>query len=168
MPNALDKELEKRGHRFVRYADDSMIFCRTKRAAQRVLASTTKYIEEVLYLKVNREKTVVAHIKDVKFFWAMGFTNKERVQYPHPQQEPLEDESQDQGADIAEQRLGQRAKERGITPIHNRLAELLLPYGYEELAGTDRRVAQATAQVIDMETMECIKTKLRNLVKLAS
>lgn len=76
MLNELDKELEKRGHRFVRYADDSMIFCRTKRAAQRVLASTTKYIEEVLYLKVNREKTVVAHIKDVKFLGYGFYFNK--------------------------------------------------------------------------------------------
>lgn len=76
MLNELDKELERRGHRFVRYADDSMIFCRTKRAAQRVMASIVKYIEEVLYLKVNREKTVVAHIKDVKFLGYGFYFNK--------------------------------------------------------------------------------------------
>lgn len=67
MLNELDKELEKRGHRFVRYADDCMIFCGSKRAAERVLESITKFIENKLYLKVNREKTVVAYIKDVKF-----------------------------------------------------------------------------------------------------
>lgn len=67
MLNELDKELERRGHRFVRYADDIMIFCRTRHSAQRVMANITKYIEGVLYLKVNREKTVVSHIKDVKF-----------------------------------------------------------------------------------------------------
>jgi len=76
MLNELDKELEKRGHRFVRYADDSMIFCRTKRSAQRVLTSIIKYIEEVLYLEVNREKTVVAHIKDVKFLGYGFYFNK--------------------------------------------------------------------------------------------
>jgi RNA-directed DNA polymerase len=76
MLNELDKELEKRGHRFVRYADDCMIFCRTKRSAQRVLASITRYIEEVLYLKVNREKTVVAYIKDVKFLGYGFYFNK--------------------------------------------------------------------------------------------
>jgi RNA-directed DNA polymerase len=65
--NELDKELEKRGHRFVRYADDCMIFCGSRRAAQRVLEGITKYIEEVLHLKVNRDKTVVTHIKNVKF-----------------------------------------------------------------------------------------------------
>lgn len=67
MLNELDKELEQRGHRFVRYADDCMIFCRSRRAAQRVLEGITKYIEEVLHLKVNRDKTVVNHIKNVKF-----------------------------------------------------------------------------------------------------
>ena len=67
MLNELDKELEKRGHRFVRYADDCMVFCRSRRAAQRVLEGITKYIEEVLHLKVNRDKTVVNHIKNVKF-----------------------------------------------------------------------------------------------------
>lgn len=67
MLNELDKELEKRGLRFVRYADDCMIFCRSRRAAERVQASITRFIEGKLYLKVNREKTVVAHINDVKF-----------------------------------------------------------------------------------------------------
>lgn len=76
MLNEMDKELEKRGHRFVRYADDCMIFCRSKRAAERVLASITKYIEDELYLKVNREKTVVAHIKDVKFLGYGFYFNK--------------------------------------------------------------------------------------------
>ena len=77
MLNELDKELERRGHRFVRYADDSMIFCRTKRSAQRVMASITMFIETVLHLKVNREKTSVAHIKDVKFLgYGFYFTKK--------------------------------------------------------------------------------------------
>jgi group II intron reverse transcriptase/maturase len=76
MLNELDKELDKRGHRFVRYADDCMIFCRSKRAAERVQASITKFIEEELYLKVNREKTVVAHIKNVKFLGYGFYFNK--------------------------------------------------------------------------------------------
>lgn len=67
MLNELDKELEKRGHKFVRYADDCMILCKSKRAAQRTLNSIVAFIENKLFLKVNIEKTVVAHIKDVKF-----------------------------------------------------------------------------------------------------
>jgi group II intron reverse transcriptase/maturase len=53
----LDRELEKRGHRFVRYADDCNIYVRSKRSAERVLASTQKYIEGRLRLKVNEEKS---------------------------------------------------------------------------------------------------------------
>lgn len=67
MLNELDKELELRGHKFVRYADDCIILCKSKRAAQRTLAHLIPFIEDKLYLKVNKEKTVVAHVKEVKF-----------------------------------------------------------------------------------------------------
>ena len=55
----LDKELERRGHRFCRYADDCIIFVRTQKAGERVLESITRYIESVLKLKVNRQKSKV-------------------------------------------------------------------------------------------------------------
>ena len=67
MLNELDKELECRGLPFVRYADDSMIFCKSKRAARRVKESITRYIEGTLYLKVNKEKTVVSYVQGVKY-----------------------------------------------------------------------------------------------------
>ncbi|MGW3944494.1 group II intron reverse transcriptase/maturase [Streptomyces phaeochromogenes] len=57
MLDDLDRELFKRGHRFVRYADDVMIFVRSERAAQRTLASVTDFIEKSLKLRVNREKS---------------------------------------------------------------------------------------------------------------
>ncbi len=65
--NELDKELERRGHRFVRYADDLTILCKSKRSADRTLANIVPYIEKALFLKVNREKTVVAGIRKIKF-----------------------------------------------------------------------------------------------------
>jgi RNA-directed DNA polymerase len=55
----LDKELEKRGHKFVRYADDFHIYVKSKRAGERVMASITTFIEKRLRLKVNREKSAV-------------------------------------------------------------------------------------------------------------
>ena len=55
--NNLDKELEKRGHKFVRYADDCSIFVKSEKAAERVLTSIIKFIEQKLHLKVNEEKT---------------------------------------------------------------------------------------------------------------
>ena len=67
MLNELDKELERRGHRFVRYADDCMIFCKSRKSASRTLENIMPYIEGKLFLKVNREKTKVAHISKVKY-----------------------------------------------------------------------------------------------------
>ena len=67
MLNELDYELERRGHKFVRYADDMVIFCKSKRAAQRILENILPYIEGKLFLRVNREKTKIADIGKIKF-----------------------------------------------------------------------------------------------------
>lgn len=75
MLNELDKELERRGHKFVRYADDCMILCKSRRSAERTLESITRYIEKKLFLKVNRNKTHVAHIRYVKYL-GYGFYRK--------------------------------------------------------------------------------------------
>lgn len=67
MLNELDKELENRGHRFVRYADDMLILCKSKRSAMRTMENLLPFIEKKLFLKVNREKSKVAYITQVKF-----------------------------------------------------------------------------------------------------
>jgi RNA-directed DNA polymerase len=67
----LDKELEKRGHRFCRYADDCNIYVGSEAAGRRVLRSITRFIEKRLKLKVNREKSGVRHCSQVKF---LGYT----------------------------------------------------------------------------------------------
>lgn len=71
MLNELDKELEKRGHRFVRYADDLTIFCKSRRSAHRTLKNIIPFIEGKLFLKVNRDKTTVDLVSGVKF---LGFS----------------------------------------------------------------------------------------------
>ena len=71
MLNEMDKELERRGHRFVRYADDCMIFCKSRKSAERTLKNIIPFIEGKLFLKVNRKKTEVAHISKVKY---LGYT----------------------------------------------------------------------------------------------
>lgn len=63
----LDKELEKRGHRFVRYADDFVIFVKSKRAGQRVMESITNFIEKDLKLTVNKDKSKVGSPTRLKF-----------------------------------------------------------------------------------------------------
>src|SRR5437867_1072700 len=69
--DALDRELERRGHRFVRYADDSNIYVRSERAGQRVMDSITRFITERLKLKVNEKKSAVARPQERKF---LGFS----------------------------------------------------------------------------------------------
>jgi len=75
MLNELDKELESRGHRFARYADDLLIFCKSRKSAERTLANILPYIGKKLFLKVNREKTVVDEAIKVKF---LGFSYYQR------------------------------------------------------------------------------------------
>ena len=76
MLNELDKELERRGHSFVRYADDLVIFCKSKRSAERTLANIVPYIEDKLFLRVNRDKTTTAYISRIKFLGYSFYVTK--------------------------------------------------------------------------------------------
>ena len=67
----LDRELEARGHRFVRYADDCNIYVRSERAGQRVMESVKRFIANKLKLKVNEAKSAVAKPQERKF---LGFS----------------------------------------------------------------------------------------------
>src|SRR6266550_5777389 len=67
----LDRELERRGHRYVRYADDSNIYVRSERAGQRVMESITQFITQELKLRVNEAKSAVARPQERKF---LGFS----------------------------------------------------------------------------------------------
>ncbi len=67
MLNELDKELEHRGHKFVRYADDIVILCKSRRSAERTLESIIPFVERKLFLKVNRQKSQVSNIRGIKF-----------------------------------------------------------------------------------------------------
>ena len=74
----LDRELERRGHRFVRYADDCNIYVRSRRAGQRVMASITGFITRRLKLKVNQSKSAVARPEARKFL-GFSFSNHKEV-----------------------------------------------------------------------------------------
>jgi len=77
--NELDHELEKRGHRYCRWADDFLILLKSERAAMRVMDGIVKYLEEELHLPVNTEKSEVARIKDVTFLGFQILRGKIRV-----------------------------------------------------------------------------------------
>lgn len=72
MLDGLDSELERRGHRFVRYADDVMIYVASERAGQRVLESITQFVEQRLKLRVNVDKSAVARATS-RTFLGFGF-----------------------------------------------------------------------------------------------
>ncbi len=71
MLDDLDKELERRGHRFCRYADDCNIYVRSHRAGERVMASVSRFLTKKLWLKVNAAKSAVARPEARKF---LGFS----------------------------------------------------------------------------------------------
>jgi RNA-directed DNA polymerase len=77
--NELDHELEKRGLRYCRWADDFVIILKSERAAKRVLEGTIRYLEGNLGLPVNKEKSWVAKVKDVPFLGFQILRNKIRV-----------------------------------------------------------------------------------------
>jgi RNA-directed DNA polymerase len=77
--NELDQELERRGHRYARWADDFVILLKSERAAHRVMEGVVRYLEEQLNLPVNKEKSEVARIKDVPFLGFQILRGKIRV-----------------------------------------------------------------------------------------
>jgi RNA-directed DNA polymerase len=78
MLDEMDRELESRGHSFVRYADDLSIYVKSEKAAQRVKDSTTEYIEKQLKLRVNREKTQVSKPQQSTLLGFSFFRSKDK------------------------------------------------------------------------------------------
>ena len=124
----LDKELERRGHRFCRYADDCNIYVQSKAAGERVLSSVTRFLEDVLYLRVNREKSAVASIEERKFLGhrllgggRLGIAPEESgaCQGVHPRDHPANRgvglDQDDQRTQLVPLRLGDLLPPRGVS-----------------------------------------------------
>lgn len=91
MLNELDKELESRGLHFVRYADDSIIFVKSEKAAHRVLQSVTAFIEKKLGLIVNAEKSKISRPNGTKFLGFGFYFDKHTKKYqPKPHEESVQ------------------------------------------------------------------------------
>ena len=75
MLDDLDKELERRGHCFVRYADDFVIVVKSKRAAQRVLTSVTQFLKRRLKLEINQQKSRIVTANECEY---LGFIFKNK------------------------------------------------------------------------------------------
>ena len=165
MLNELDKELERRGLPFVRYADDSMIFCKSKRAATRVKESITRFIEGELYLKVNKEKTVVSYVKGVKYLGYSFYMSKGKCQLTvHPKSKAK------MKAKLKE--LTSRSNGMGYAKRKQKLEEYIRGWvGYFHLANM-KRLLMDTDSWLRRRIRMCIwkawklpKTRIKNLIR---
>ena len=165
MLNELDKELERRSHPFVRYADDAMIFCKSKRAAERVRDSITKFIETKLHLKVNKEKTVVSYVKGVKYLGYSFYVQNGKCQLMvHPKSKAK--------MKTRLKELTRRSNGWGYAKRKQKLSEYVRGWvGYYHLASM-KRFLEETDEWLRRRIRMCIwkawkkpKTKVANLIK---
>ena len=165
MLNELDKELERRGHPFVRYADDAMIFCKSERAAERVRESITVFIERKLHLNVNKEKTVASYVGGVKYLGYSFYIQKGKCQFAvHPKSKAK--------MKLRLKELTSRSNGWGYERRRRKLSEYVRGWvGYYHLANM-RRFLGDTDEWLRRRIRMCIwkawkkpKTKVANLIK---
>jgi len=160
----LDKELEKRGHAFCRYADDCNTYVKSKRAGQRILASITRYLASKLKLKVNSEKSAVARPWDRKFLgYSMTFHRQPRLKVASAVVDRLQGKLREMFRAGRGRNIRTQIKE--LTPVlrgwvnYFRLAEVKTIF--EELDGWIRRKFRC----ILWRQWKRSKTRAKNLMK---
>jgi group II intron reverse transcriptase/maturase len=165
MLDDLDKELEKRGHRFVRYADDCNIYVKSQRAGERVMGNVKRFLGERLKLKVNEAKSAVGKVNARKF---LGFTlssgKRSRIRIASKALERLKDRIRELTRRSWGIRMGERIRRlnvylRGWIGYY-RLAESLSVLN--QLDGWIRR----RLRVCLLKQWRKPKARWRNLVKL--
>jgi group II intron reverse transcriptase/maturase len=166
----LDRELARRGHRFVRYADDSNIYVRSERAGERVMASVVQFIEKRMRLKVNMAKSAVARAGERHF---LGFSLR---------REPQEGDVEVLPSKRSKERIDERIRE--LTPrnwggsLRACIAQLngylagwlnffaICTVGFERtLRGLDARIRRRL-RAIQLKHWKTKRTITRNLIRL--
>ncbi|WMJ73126.1 group II intron reverse transcriptase/maturase [Cytophagaceae bacterium ABcell3] len=166
MLNELDGELERRGHKFVRYADDMVIWCRSKRSAERVKRSLICFIEDKLFLKVNKEKSQTVPISKVKFlgysFYKTKGVGRLRI---HPKSVLK--------MKVKLKELTSRSNGWGNARRKEKLRQYIVGWvGYFKLADMQSLLLRIDEwyrrriRMVIWKQWKRVKTKLRNLVKL--
>jgi RNA-directed DNA polymerase len=160
----LDKELERRNHKFVRYADDCNIYVRSEAAARRVMKSITEFLSSKLRLRVNQQKSKIGRPWTVKFLgYTFGEHDTSRVM-------PAEQSWQRVKAKLQEEfRKGRGRSQKQLTEELNKILRGWA--NYFKLTGVNRRVAKFDGWV--RRKLRCIiwrqwktpKTRERNLVQ---
>ena len=155
--NEFEWEFQRRGVPCIRYADDIVLLARSQRAAERLLESSTKYLEETLKLKVNREKSRTVGVFAIRNFKFLGFCFWKKgkgiyIRIPYKSME----ESQGQAAQAHfPKQVRQCHQEYGKDKsLHERMAELLRNCGYEEEYRETEWMALQKDTNVYMETVE--------------
>ena len=163
---AFDRMLESRGHKFVRSADDCNIYVKSRRAAERVMANCTKFLEGKLKLKVNRKKSQVGSPLRLKFLgFSMYKTGKKAGIRPHGKSiKRFKDKIRE---------LTSRKQARSVELILKRLKRYTVGWlGYYSIADMESRIKSLNEWIrrrirqIYWKQWKKIKTKHDNLVKL--
>ena len=163
---AFDRMLESRGHKFVRYADDCNIYVKSRRAAERVMANCTKFLEGKLKLKVNRKKSQVGSPLRLKFLgFSMYKTGKKAGIRPHGKSiKRFKDKIRE---------LTSRKQARSVELILKRLKRYTVGWlGYYSIADMESRIKRLNEWIrrrirqIYWKQWKKIKTKHDNLVRL--
>lgn len=165
----LDKELERRGHQHVRYADDIFLACKSERAALRTLESITHFIEKKMLLKVNREKSGVRFItKGVKFLGFGFYKNRKTKRYT-----PTVHKKSKQRLTEALREILSRNTKMSIEKVKEKLKEKLMGWtAYFKLADfkmwmlrTDEWIRRRIRQLL-WKAWKRVRTRYRALRKL--
>jgi hypothetical protein len=147
----LDKELERRGHRFCRYADDCNIYVRTQRAGDRVLNSVTRFLEEELRLQVNQEKSAAAPVQERQFLGYRILWDGRLVIAPRS----LERAKRRNTADHATQQRNQPgADDQRTKLVPDRVGDVLSLCSVQESPATAGRVDSTQAALCTAQTKE--------------
>ena len=166
MLNELDKELHKRGHKFVRYADDLVIMCKSKRAGERIMNSVIKFIEEHLFLKVNRDKTSVVYYSRIKFLGYSFYKTKGNIRFRIHPQSIVKLKSKLRVLTCRSNGWGNEKRKRKSSSF---IKGWVNYYKYADILGLMKQIDQwyrRRLRMIIWKQWKKVKTKWRNLIKL--
>ena len=149
----LDRELERRKHRFVRYADDCNIYVRSRQAGQRVMTNVTRFLTRRLKLKVNEAKSAVARPFERKFL-GVQLQQQQGTKAAHCAQGPVALQAENSGTDTTDTRDQSGTNAEGTYGLLKGLEELLRLLSDPFAAENSGPMDTASSAFHDLEAME--------------
>jgi len=166
MLNELDLELEKRGHKFCRYADDNQLYVKSRKAAERVMESITEFIEKKLKLKVNKDKSAIGRPWERKF---LGFSFYPKQEGMGIRIHPKSIKRVKEKIRAITSRSNAWSMEKRMTKLRQVITGWVSYFGLADMKGVAKTMDKWTRRRIRMcywKQWKKIKTKHDNLVRL--